>query len=146
MFDTALDTLDTTTLADEGAAVPLRLLNGQPALNVKKEPVELILYGADGENYRKASRVMARKRVERTQANNGGAIPDEQLDAANDDALDLIVACTKGWRGVLDAKGDQLKFTTDLAKEFYRRFPYAREQADAAIVDRTRFTKASSGA
>lgn len=138
--------LDTVTRANTGVAVPLLNLDGSPLLNVKKEPVSLTLNGSDGEAYRKASRDLARKRVERSQKLQGATVPDDQLDAAQDDQLDLLVACTVGWSGVVDSKGEPVKATPAAVKEFYTRYPVVREQADRAIMDRALFIKASSGA
>lgn len=145
-MDFALDALDTTTLAEQGVNVDLETLDGQPLLNAKKRPVGLILYGSDSKVYQTASRAMARKRVDRSAASKGKGITDDQLDAAAEDALDLLVACTKGWYGVLDSKKADVPFSPEAAKVFYTRFPPARDQAEAAIIDRARFTKASSGA
>jgi hypothetical protein len=145
-MDFQLDALDTVTLAEEGVKVPLKTLGGEPLLNGLKEPCGLILYGSDSEVYRKAARASARNRIERTTKNTGDSVTDEQLDAAEADGLNLIVACTKGWFGILNSKGEAIKFSPDGARELYRRYPPAKEQADAAIVNRALFTKASSGA
>lgn len=146
-MDFAFDNdLDTVTMANAGVKVPLKKLDGSALLNPAKEPVGLIMFGSDGDAYRKASRSMARKRVERAQANAGKTVPDEQIDAAQDDELDLLLACTKGWYGVTDTKGEPIKYTVEAGRQFYQRYPFAREQGNAAVVDRDRFTKASSGA
>ncbi len=146
MTDFCIPELDTTTLAEEGVAVALKTLAGAPLLNAKKDAVGLILYGADSSQYRKAARKQARSAMARAKARKDEAeVTDEALDQAEADSLAVIVACTKGWFGVLDSKGKAIPFTPEGCAEFYRRFPPAKEQADAAIVDRARFMKASSG-
>lgn len=142
-MDFNLPGIDTTELAAKGVPVALKRVDGSPLLNALGEPVKLVLLGMDSPAYTKASRELARKRVERAQQ-GGKSINDDALDAAEQDAVDLLVACTTGWEGVLDSKDKPVPFTTEAVRTFYQRFRPAREQADGAIVDRTRFIKPSS--
>lgn len=142
-MDIALPQLDTKTLADQGIVVPLNDLAGNPAVNPSGEPITLTLYGADSEIYRKASRVLARKRVERAQK-GGTAVTDEAMDQAEADAIELLVGCTKSFSGFVDSKGKPVEFSAAAVRHIYTAFPAIRDQADRAIVDRTRFILPSS--
>lgn len=146
-MDFQLDAIDTVTLAEDGVYIPLKRLDGEPLLNAKGEPVQLRLHGSDSEAYRKASRALARKRMERAQARKKlETVTDADLEAAAAEDLDMIVACTSGWKGILDSNQKPIPFSPEGARELYTRFPVAREQADTAIMDRARFTKGSSDA
>lgn len=144
-MDFCLPELDTTERSEAGVDVPLLTLDNEPLNNFKGAPVILTLLGADSAAYRRAARNQARSVMKRNQANAKAnrEVSDADLDAADADALAIIVACTTGWRGVIDSKGKPVPFNEQAATAFYRQFPPAREQADRAIVDRARFTKPS---
>ena len=144
-MDFRLDGIDTSA-AQEGVDIPLKRIDGTPLLNAKGKPVTLRLIGADSPEYRRIARRHARSRIDRSKKAKGGniEITDELLDALENEDLELVVACTKGWDGVLDSKDKPVPFTAEAATAFYRMFPIAFEQANAAIVDRANFIKASS--
>lgn len=134
-----------TSAAETGVEVALKRIDGEPLLNAKKEPVTLTLIGADSKLYRKIVRKHARARVERTKKLKGEPQEDDTLiEEIEAEDLELIVACTLGWSGILDSKNAPVKFSKKAAEAFYTQMPIAKEQADRAIVDRAHFIKASS--
>lgn len=142
-MDFKLDAIDTSA-AIEGVDIPLKRVDGEPLLNALGKPVTLRLIGSDSPEYRRLTRKHARARIERSKKTKGDAVLDDAiLDAMEGEDLELIIACTKGWDGVLDSKDKPVPFSPEAAGELYRRFPLAREQADRAIVDRAHFIKAS---
>jgi hypothetical protein len=142
-MDFALSALDTVTKAEEGINVPLLNLDGTPLPNANKDPQGLTLLGGDSKQYRAASRNLQRSRLERMQKSRGKLSTDEELDAATAEDIELLVAVTTGWFGILDSKGKEIPFSKEGVRELYTRYPVVREQAENAVLDRTRFTQPS---
>ena len=71
-------------------------------------------------------------------------ITTETLDKGEERALDLLVAATVGWKGVVDGNGEPVPLTPESARAFYKAFPIARDQADLFIGNRANFTLESS--
>lgn len=70
---------------------------------------------------------------------NGLKLTADEVEA---EALDIIVACTKGWRGV--GVGEPVtEFSAQKARELYTKVKAVREQVEDAINDRSLFTKTS---
>lgn len=140
-----LDAIDTKTLADEGVDMVVKKIGSdEPLLARNNKPVTLTLLGPDSDVYREQTRAQVRKRLLRTTNKPGGGFSELDLLEADGDALDLMVACTVGWKNVLDTDGKPVEFSRDAVRALYTGYPVVREQADAFIVDRTRFIKASS--
>lgn len=142
-MDFALGAIDTREKAEQGVEVPLVRLDGEPLLNNLKQPVSLTVLGSDSRAYRTANRHLQRQRLERAQKARGKLATDEQLDEAEKEDIELLVAITTGWSGVLDSKDKPVPFSKEAVRELYTRYPVAREQADNAALDRTRFTQPS---
>lgn len=142
-MDFALSDIDTKTGADAGTEVAFTRLDGSPLLNAKKGPVGVTVLGADSATYRRLNRETGRKRLERMQKQRSRSLSDEQLDAIEAEDIKLLANVTTGWFGVLDSKEKELPFSLEGVVELYTKFPVAREQAEQAINDRTRFIKAS---
>jgi hypothetical protein len=56
----------------------------------------------------------------------------------DESGLNLLVACTLAWEGVI-VEGVDLPCTPDNVKMVYRRFPWLQEQVTAFIGDRANF-------
>jgi hypothetical protein len=95
--------------------------------------------GKDSDKFIKVSRGQNKKRM--AKMTKGGfratAIPVEEIEQ---DSLMLLAACTVGWVGVV-VDGKALDFNEDNAVMVYERFPWIREQVDAAMGDRANFIK-----
>lgn len=141
MTDFNLPEIDVVEAANAGIEFSLERLDGEPLLNAKKEAVTLTVLGTDSETYRKASRKLAKARVDRASKKGQRLGADEALDLLDAENVDLLVACTTNWSGVLDSKDKPVPFTEASCRAFYLKFPPAREQADRVISDRTRFIK-----
>jgi len=147
MTDFALDDLDTIAQAEAGVTIGLLKLDDvSPVLNAKGKQIELIIHGSDSKIFRDAARAVARRQVERSNSKKVAPGSDAAFDASEDDRITSLVACTAGWNNLLDSKGQPVPFNAKTAKEFYQRFPAARDQADKAIWNRALFIRASSGA
>lgn len=138
MFD--LDVIDTKTLSETGAAMPVKGLDGSALFNSAGKPVEIVVKGPDSADYMRLVRAQIKKRMARA-----GAPTEEQSLEDESDLIDLLVACTKGWNGML-AKGtaEPVLFTADACRQLYRDFPVIRDQVDSFIANRANFTLASS--
>lgn len=135
------DGLDTTTLSEEGVAMPvLRTDTGKPKLlSDGKTPAEIVLYGPDGQQWRDAHRHRADTRVKRQ---SDGWTIEMFREAERDDDIDFMVRMTKGWNIEL-ADGRAAPATPEAFAAYYAAFPAVFDQANLFISQRARFTKAS---
>jgi hypothetical protein len=143
-MDFALSEIDTKTGAEAGVEVAFKNLKGEPLLNAKKEPVGVTVLGSDSKAYRAGARDLTRRRIDRAQKSKGKPLSDDMLDAAEKDDIELLVGVTTGWFGVLDTKDKPIEFSKEGVRELYAKYPVAAEQANEAVLDRTRFIKPSS--
>jgi hypothetical protein len=101
--------------------------------------ITIKVLGKDSDKFIKVSRGQNKKRM--AKMTKGGfratAIPVEEIEQ---DSLMLLAACTVGWVGVV-VDGKALDFNEDNAVMVYERFPWIREQVDAAMGDRANFIK-----
>lgn len=135
--------IDTKTLSDTGVdMVVTKVGTREPLLAKNGKPVAITLLGPDSDVYREQSRVQVKKRLSRT--TDVKSLSEIDLVEADQDALNLIVACTVGWKNVFNTEGKAVEFSKEAIRELYEKYPVVREQADAFIVDRMRFIKASS--
>lgn len=122
-----LTSLDVIAAADDGAVLELlHPVSGQTL------GVQIRLIGADSENYRKAMRSAAAKRVN---SRSRTALSPEELDR---EALNILAQATLGWEGVV-IDGETVSFSRDQAVGLYKRFPWIREQVEAFVNDRGNF-------
>ncbi len=132
-----LAAIDTVKGANEGFDVQIF----HPGTNVDLGIVINVL-GKDSDEFQRVSRAQSKKRM--AKLTKGGfrpqnmTPPPEELEA---DGIALLAACTKAWSGVV-VEGKALDCTTDNAAMVYERFPWIKEQVDAAIGDRANFIKA----
>lgn len=126
-----LSTLDTSQLADEGVDMPLRHFETREVLKNGDAPITLRLLGNDGERFQENFRALLSRRMKEA--------PDKvDPERADDDAIDLLVASTVGWSGIV-VEGKEMAFTPANAKALYRRFKWIREQAEAFVARRANF-------
>jgi len=98
--------------------------------------------GKDSDEFQKVSRAQSKKRL--AKMTKGGfrvqnmTLPPDEIEA---DGIDLLVACTKSWSGIV-IEGKETEFSHDNAIMVYTRFPWIKEQVDIAIGDRANFIKA----
>lgn len=135
--------IDTKTLSDSGKDMIVKHIGlDKPVLAKNGKPVALTLLGPDSDVYRQQTRLQVKKRLDRaTDTKSLGSI---DLEEADNDGLNLLVACTVGWKNVFDTAGKPVEFSKDAARELYTKYPVIREQADGFVVDRVRFIAASS--
>jgi hypothetical protein len=138
-----LDAVDTKTLSEAGVDLRLKMVDGvSPLLSRTGLPVTLRLLGPDSKQFRIMTRSQVRKRLER----KGEQAPDDVMDEAEADAMDVLCACTVGWSNLLDTDGVDVPFTAENVRAVYMGYPVIRDQVDYFVAQRVNFLPASSGA
>lgn len=136
--------VDTKTLAETGVDMPVKSLDGKPLVARNGEQVAITVLGSDSTKYRSLTRVQVRKRLDAMAG--GKTITETDMDETEQDVLDVLTACTVGWKNVLDTEGNPIPYTTDNVRKLYAAYPVIREQVDAFISNRANFIPASSQA
>lgn len=104
----------------------------------------ITVLGKDSDEFQKVSRSQQKRRMEKM--SKGGFrntnIPIESVEA---DGIQLLAAVTKSWRQgekqTVTVDGEELACTKENAVAVYERFPWIKEQIDAAVGDRANFIK-----
>jgi len=97
------------------------------------------LQGKDSDEYRKAQRAIANRRLRQSQRRrNRFELTAEEIE---EEALDLLVAVTIGWSDTLYLDGKPLPFSADNARSLYTRFAWLKEQVDRFVDDRANFMR-----
>lgn len=134
-----LSTLDTTKVAEEGSTLEVRHpTSGAVLSNGDGRPVTLTLAGMDSQRARKAERLATNRRLKMGGRRSFSVTADE-LD---NDALDLLAACTLAWSG-FEVDKAEMECNVDNARRLYRQFPWLREQAQQFVDDRANFLRGS---
>lgn len=136
--------VDTKTLAETGVDMPVKSLDGKPLIARNGEPVAITLLGSDSTKYRALTRVQVRKRMEQMAVGKNSVLTEADMDETDRDVLDVLVACTIGWKNVLDTSGQPIEFTEDNLRKLYGAYPVVREQAETFISTRANFIRPSS--
>jgi hypothetical protein len=114
-----INTLYTVDAHEEGAEI--RIIS---PLDGKETDFYITLQGVDSKAYRKAVRAYHKKLIAEEE---GGEI-------------DLLIAITKGWRGLSDGN-KEIEFSALRAKAVYENAPNVATQVDRFVSDRTNFIK-----
>ena len=114
-----INTLYTVDAHEEGAEI--RIVS---PLDGKETNFYISVQGIDSRAYRTAVKAYHRKLLNEEE---GGEI-------------DLLVAVTKGWRGLSDKK-KEVKFSASVAKAVYENAPDVAVQVDRFVSKRTNFIK-----
>lgn len=131
-----LSTLDTVSGANTG--VEVELFNPATTDNLG---IFVTVLGRDSKTFQKLQAKQNRNRMVKMEKAGGFKIGRLSAEELETDAIELLAACTKSWRGV-KVDGVDLDCNAENAGMLYARFPWIREQIDAAINDRANFTKA----
>ena len=132
-----LSALDTKKGAEAGFEVQLT----HPKTGAEL-PIWITVLGVDSDTYRSTLMAQQRRRMEKLRRGKRMNVTPEELE---DEALDLLVTITAAWRADVDLDGKPFpSFSTTAAKALYARFPWIREQVDAAMADRANFLPGSS--
>jgi hypothetical protein len=145
----AVDVMDIGTIgmaANANAGVEVEIFHPGTTKNLG---IFITVLGKDSAEFLKLQRAQQKRRMDKMAkfgAFKVNAISPEEIE---EDAVELLAACTKKWRqvGVKDGcikwKGQELACTMGNAEMVYAEAAWLKEQIDAAIGDRSLFTKAS---
>ncbi|KMO28172.1 hypothetical protein, partial [Methylobacterium aquaticum] len=64
-------------------------------------------------------------------------------DFVTRETVELLAHCTFGWSGIVCDR-QPVEFSAEAAKHLYSRFPWMREQADAACANRNLYDRSAS--
>ena len=103
----------------------------------------ITVVGKEGAAFQKfiRDRGNAKLREELALQRRGKEVPAITVEQIERDAIELLIACTVGWRGLVDENGEELAFTHENAAKLYSMRDY-RMQVDEAIGDLGNFMKA----
>ena len=107
-------------------------------------PLDAVVILAGPEHPARKRLVFDRQRRLRAKFAKSGRLQLDDPAAEADEAIELLAACTLGWRGLTDA-GKPLDYTPAAAAALYARpeLAWMRAQLMAALDDRERFIAAS---
>lgn len=133
-----LKTLDVQAAAEAGVEVSLvHPVTGEPL------GISIRLRGADAPSYRAVLLEQRRRRIEQLAKSGADRVDPAQLD---EESIELLAAATLGWSEGFALEGAPFDYSSANAVTLYRRFPWAREQAAAAISNRAFFlTRSAEG-
>ena len=130
---------DTISACDNPAEIEIvdpktKVPTGEFISLIGKDSKEFRDYTRDKTNTRLRKDAMAQKR---------GKDPEirtvEGIEAEN---IELLVTCTKGWRGFIDDDGNEIPFNVQNAIFMYKNFPDIYDSVNSAIGDLDNFMKA----
>lgn len=140
-MDFDLDALDTKTPSENGVDMPLKDLAGVQMKDKDGKAVSICLKGPDSDTYRRMTRAQIRKRFDR----NGEKLDDDaEAESNENDAIEIMAACTVRWSGINDKAGAAIPCNPKNAVELYKRYPTIRDQVDMFVSARANFSPVSS--
>jgi hypothetical protein len=131
-FDLA--SIDTIKDANNGAEIELFHPTEGTDLDI-----HIGLLGKDSDKFRQVQAQQGRKRTQKLQKT--GFRIGIGADEIEQDAIELLASVTTGWRNMVMG-GKEVPFSYENAVVIYTKYPWIREQVDAAVGDRSRFTTA----
>jgi hypothetical protein len=133
-----MDLTDFDNLATTAAELHVLGVNGEPLTYENGagdlKPITISLVSQDSAEYQ---RVFKKQVTENTKRLTSRAAVTTG-DALQEDRIDLLVACTRGWEGFTD-QGKPYEFSRKNAAALYKRLAFIKEQVDAFIHSRGNF-------
>lgn len=126
-----LGQLDTVKASNSGAVMQVR----HPTTGAVIDGVTVTLLGIDSDAYREREAITADKRLQKILKRSGNKLSTSEM---REDTLNMLVACTVGWEGVV-LDGAPLPFNPANARKLYQRVPWLREQVEEFVGDRANF-------
>ncbi len=133
MEKTGFDIASLNLEKDANAEAPIEILHP-----VTKAKLGIIIYvmGAESTAYRHIIRRQQNRRLKLLAKNRRLELT---LEEAEEEALDLLVAVTKRWDGLI-WEGKVLECTSDNVRMVYHARPWLRQQVDEGVSDPANFT------
>ena len=118
--------LDTAKVAEEGAELRVAHPTTGEDLGIK-----ITLIGTDSKTFRDISKIRATMALKKKTR-------EIDLDQNEQDSIELLARCTKGWSGITE-NGKDIQFNHENAVELYTKYLWLREQIDRFMADRSNF-------
>ena len=118
--------LDTAKVAEEGAE--LRVAHPTTGEDLG---ITITLIGTDSKTFRDISKSRATASLKKKSR-------EIDLDQNEQDSIELLARCTKGWSGITE-NGKEIAFSYDNAVQLYTKYLWLREQIDRFMADRSNF-------
>ena len=118
--------LDTAKVAEEGAELRVAHPTTGEDLGIK-----IVLIGTDSKTFRDISKIRATMALKKKTR-------EIDLDQNEQDSIELLARCTKGWSGITE-NGKDIPFNHENAVELYTKYLWLREQIDRFMADRSNF-------
>ena len=118
--------LDTAKVAEEGAE--LRVAHPTTGEDLG---ITITLIGTDSKTFRDISKSRATASLKKKTR-------EIDLDQNEQDSIELLARCTKGWSGITE-NGKDIPFNHENAVELYTKYVWLREQIDRFMADRSNF-------
>ena len=118
--------LDTAKVAEEGAE--LRVAHPTTGEDLG---ITITLIGTDSKTFRDISKSRATASLKKKTR-------EIDLDQNEQDSIELLARCTKGWSGITE-NGKDIPFGHENAVEIYTKYLWLREQIDRFMADRSNF-------
>jgi len=137
-----LASLDTVAACDAGAEIELTHPTTGQLLGIF-----VTVLGRDSQVFKEYTRqsINARLRKEAVNRKRGRDPEVATIEAAQEESLGALVACTQGWRTgdekTIQFKGEFLPFSHSNAMLIYKALPWIQHQVDEGIGDLANFLK-----
>ena len=118
--------LDTAKVAEEGAE--LRVAHPTTGEDLG---IVITLIGTDSKTFRDISKIRATMALKKKTR-------EIDLDQNEQDSIELLARCTKGWSGITE-NGKDIPFNHENAVQLYTKYLWLREQIDRFMADRSNF-------
>ena len=118
--------LDTAKVAEEGAE--LRVAHPTTGEDLG---ITITLIGTDSKTFRDISKSRATASLKKKTR-------EIDLDQNEQDSIELLARCTKGWSGITE-NGKDIPFNHENAVQLYTKYLWLREQIDRFMADRSNF-------
>ena len=118
--------LDTAKVAEEGAE--LRVAHPTTGEDLG---ITITLIGTDSKTFRDISKIRATMALKKKTR-------EIDLDQNEQDSIELLARCTKGWSGITE-NGKDIPFNHENAVQLYTKYLWLREQIDRFMADRSNF-------
>jgi len=135
VFD--LTSLNTTKACNAGADVEIR----HPVTNAPLG-IKIRVLGRDSDTFKEYTRDTLNTRLRReAMAQKRGKDADlRTVEVIEQENMDLLVACTTGWSGVV-LDGKELPFEESNVRKVYKEYPWIYDQVNEAIGSLENFLK-----
>jgi hypothetical protein len=114
--------------------------NGQLLSHEDGSPITISIKGTDSPTFTAKAREQAARRRD---MGRSGVAPEIDEDFVTRETVELLAHCTFGWSGIVCDR-QPVEFSAEAAKHLYSRFPWMREQADAACANRNLYDRSAS--